>query len=105
MTKHYIVVQDLDGGEHRLDAVEGWQVMEIIREGGLPIKADCGGACACATCHVYVADEWKSRLQPPSEQELFMLDYVLGLKENSRLSCQIAYTATLAGLRLELAPD
>jgi 2Fe-2S ferredoxin len=50
-----IYVTDFDGVEHELEGLEGWRVMEIIRDYGLPIKAECGGACLCGTCHVYVA--------------------------------------------------
>jgi 2Fe-2S ferredoxin len=53
-----IYVTDFDGVEHECEAIEGWRVMEIIRDYGLPIKAECGGACLCGTCHVYVAPEW-----------------------------------------------
>ena len=52
----FISVRLPDGSTHRLEALEGWRVMEVIRDWGLPIKAECGGACACATCHVWVAD-------------------------------------------------
>ena len=52
------------GTRHTLEALEGWRVMEVIRDWGLDIKAECGGACACATCHVYVAPEWVGKLIP-----------------------------------------
>ena len=63
-----IYVTDPDGTEHALDAVEGWRVMEIIRDHGLPIKAECGGACACATCHVYVDEAWLDKIAPMNEE-------------------------------------
>ena len=63
--------------------------MEILRDGGLDIAAECGGACACATCHVYVNDGWYEKLPPPSEAEIDMLDMALAVEPNSRLSCQI----------------
>ena len=50
----FVTVHMPDGTSHRLEALEGWRVMEVIRDWGLPIKAECGGACACATCHVWV---------------------------------------------------
>jgi 2Fe-2S ferredoxin len=53
-----IFLTDLEGTTHAIDAIEGWRVMEIIRDHGFPMKAECGGACACATCHVYVDEEW-----------------------------------------------
>jgi 2Fe-2S ferredoxin len=101
----HIYVTDLDGSERRLDAVEGWRVMEIIREHGLPIRADCGGSCECATCHVYVADVWLPRLYPAREDELGALDQSFVVEDNSRLSCQLLFSPELAGLKVTLAPD
>ena len=63
----FINVRMPDGTVHRLDALEGWRVMEVIRDWGLPIKAECGGACACATCHVWVGKEWIAKLVPATE--------------------------------------
>ncbi|MCK5284076.1 MAG: 2Fe-2S iron-sulfur cluster binding domain-containing protein [Alphaproteobacteria bacterium] len=98
-----IYVTDLEGVEHELDAVEGWRVMEIIREHGLPIKAECGGACACATCHVYVDETWMDKLTEMKEEEEKMLDEAFDLQENSRLSCQIIMSKELDGLKVTLA--
>jgi 2Fe-2S ferredoxin len=67
MSIHLIVV-DHAGVEHKLEALEGWRVMEVIRDWGIGIKAECGGACACATCNVYVDRDWLSRLPPPHEE-------------------------------------
>ncbi len=101
----HIFVTDREGTEHRLDAIEGWRVMEIIRDHGLPIKAECGGACSCATCHVYVAPEWQERLYEATDEEVDMLDEAFEVEEESRLSCQILFSEELAGLRLQLAPQ
>ena len=103
MSLHLIVV-DHEGAEHRLEALEGWRVMEVIRDWGVPIKAECGGACACATCHVYVDPAWVSRRPAPLEEENDRLDEALGVQENSRLSCQILMSPELDGLRVVLAP-
>lgn len=102
-----IHVTDQDGKEHTLDAIEGWRVMEIIRDHGLPIKAECGGACACATCHVYVDDEWESKLIEMSDEEEEMLDEAFEVEDNSRLSCQLIMSEELNGLKVKLAvyPD
>lgn len=102
-----IIVTDQSGKEHRLEAVEGWRVMEIIREYGLPIKAECGGACACATCHVYVDESWMDKIPSMREEEEEMLDEAFNLEENSRLSCQLIMDKSLDGLRVTLAqyPD
>ncbi len=97
-----IYVTDLGGTEHELDAVAGWRVMEIIREHGLPIKAECGGACACATCHVYVDEEWTEKLAGMRDEEEEMLDEAFDLQDNSRLSCQIIMSEELDGLKVKL---
>lgn len=99
----HIIVTDQDGQEHKLEAIEGWRVMEIIRDHGLPIKAECGGACACATCHVYVDDAWLDRLPPMRDEEEDMLDEAFDLQDNSRLSCQLIMNEDLDGLKLKLA--
>ena len=100
-----IFVTDHDGIEHELKAIDGWQIMEIIRDEGLSIKAECGGSCACATCHVYVDESWVTRVPEKSEEEADMLDLAFDVQDNSRLSCQIDMTANLDGLKVTLAPD
>ena len=103
-TQLAIRVVDRDGVEHRLAAEPGWRVMEVIRDWGLDIKAECGGALACATCHVHVDPNWLSALVPPSEEEIEQLDGAFDVREDSRLSCQILMTPELNGLRVKLAP-
>jgi ferredoxin, 2Fe-2S len=100
----HIIVIDHHGTEHRLEALEGWRVMEIIRDWGVGIKAECGGACACATCHVYVAADWIGHLRPPDSEEIDRLDEAFDVQPNSRLSCQILMSEALDGLRITLAP-
>jgi 2Fe-2S ferredoxin len=100
-----IKVTDRTGEIHNLDAIEGWRVMEIIRDHGLAIKAECGGACACATCHVYVSADWVDQLPAAGDEEIDMLDSALAVEENSRLSCQIIFNHTLDGLTVTLAPE
>ncbi len=100
-----LFVTDYDGVEHTLDGLEGWRAMEVIRDYGLPIKAECGGACACATCHVYVAPEWVGKLVPPNADEVMMMDDAMAVEDNSRLSCQIILGPELEGLKLTLAPN
>ena len=75
---------DRQGKEYTLEGREGWSVMEILRDGGLDIAAECGGACACATCHVYVNDGWYDTLPKPSEAEIDMLDMALAVEPNSK---------------------
>jgi 2Fe-2S ferredoxin len=98
-------VTDLHGETHALQAIEGWRVMEVIRDYGLPIKAECGGACACATCHVYVDEAWMEKLIAPTGEELMRLDDAMMVEENSRLSCQILMSEALDGLQVSLAPN
>jgi 2Fe-2S ferredoxin len=100
-----ITVTDHAGVTHTIPALSGWRVMEIIRDNGLPIKAECGGSCACATCHVYVSAAWQPKLVPPRDDELEMLDTVPALNSQaSRLSCQILMRDDLDGLQVTLAP-
>lgn len=103
-------IRDREGQRHDLEAVDGWRAMEVIRDYGLEnasvaIKAECGGACACATCHVYVEKAWIERLPPASLEEHAALDGAFDVRENSRLSCQIIMDESLDGLELTLAPD
>lgn len=97
-----IKVTDHQGKTHTLEAVEGWRVMEIIREHGLPMEGLCGGACECATCHVVIAPQWAEKLHPTTDDEEDQLDTVPLLTETSRLSCQIIYDEHLDGLELTL---
>lgn len=99
-----IRIKDLAGEEHEIPAVEGWRVMEIIREHGFDIEGLCGGACACATCHVTVDPNWIDRLHPAREEEEAMLDGLPQVEPNSRLSCQLIFSEELNGLSLSLAP-
>lgn len=100
-----LIVTDHEGNVHELEALEGWRAMEVIRDWGLDIKAECGGACSCATCHVFVDENWVERLEGPSEEEENMLDTVPDVQLNSRLSCQILMADELDGLKVTLAPS
>jgi 2Fe-2S ferredoxin len=104
MNIYKITVTDLDGKTHVLDAPEGYRIMEIIRDNDLPIKAECGGCCSCATCHVYVSEEWVDKLVQPLAEELEMLDDAFFVEDNSRLSCQIIMRAEFDGLQVTIAP-
>jgi 2Fe-2S ferredoxin len=101
----FIKVKMPDGTVHNLEALEGWRVMEVIRDWGLPIKAECGGACACATCHVWVGKDWAPKLPAASGEEMEMLDGAFNVDDRSRLCCQIIMTEALDGLEVELAPE
>ena len=101
----HMLAVDREGREHRIPALDGWTVMEIVRDAGLPLKAECGGALQCATCHVYVDDAWRHRIPPPIDEEEERLDDAFVVKTNSRLSCQILMREDLDGFRVTLAPD
>ena len=97
-------VVDHSGVEHEVGALEGFRVMEVIRDWDLGIKAECGGACACATCHVYVDPEWAPMLVPPTDEEMGKLDEAPRVGSTSRLSCQILMRPEFNGLKVTLAP-
>ncbi|MGB4107872.1 MAG: 2Fe-2S iron-sulfur cluster-binding protein [Alphaproteobacteria bacterium] len=100
-----IFVTDLEGVTHAIDAAAGWRVMELIRDHGFPMKAECGGGCSCATCHVYVDEAWIDKVTPRGTEEDLMLDEAYDRRENSRLSCQLIMTTELNGLRLTLGKN
>lgn len=88
-----------DGASHEIEAPNGTTVMEnAVKNGIAGIEAECGGACACATCHVYVDEAWTEIVGPPEAMEEDMLDFAWEQKPNSRLSCQIKVTDELDGL-------
>jgi len=88
-----------DGTEHVVDVKTGLSVMEGAVKNNIPgIDADCGGACACATCHVYVDPAWLAKTGDKSAMEESMLDFAESVEDNSRLSCQIKVSDDLDGL-------
>jgi ferredoxin, 2Fe-2S len=93
-----------DGSERHVDVPSDCSLMYGATRNGIPgIDGDCGGFCNCATCHVYVTDEWLSRLDPASEHEREMLDgTVSDRRQNSRLGCQIPVTNVLDGITVTL---
>lgn len=94
-----VVLIDAYGDGREIESQEGQSLMEAALAAGAPgIDADCGGACACATCQVYVHPDWLSRLQPISGGEATMLEFAANKADNSRLACQIQLTSTLDGL-------
>jgi ferredoxin, 2Fe-2S len=97
MTKLTIVA--FDGTRFDLNADDGSTVMENAVRNSVPgIEAECGGACACATCHVYVDESWVEAVGGPEAMEEDMLDFAFDVRPNSRLSCQIKVTKALDGL-------
>jgi ferredoxin, 2Fe-2S len=90
---------DAAGTARTVEADNGSTVMETAIRNSIPgIEAECGGACACATCHVYVADEWSAKVGKPQPMEDDMLDFAFDVRPTSRLSCQIKVKAELDGL-------
>lgn len=101
----FLRVEDRNGVVHELAAVEGWRLMEILRDYGVGMDNTCGGALACAECHVVLDDESAARVPPPREDELEKLDELPMLYENSRLCCQIVWSDEMSGLSLKLAQE
>ena len=100
-----IKVTDRDGKKHELEGDTNSTLMEILRDAGLDIEAACGGCCACATCHVYINDQWLDKISPKDDDEESMLDQAFDVRNSSRLSCQINLSEDLDGIELELAPE
>ncbi|PNG24552.1 2Fe-2S iron-sulfur cluster-binding protein [Methylocella silvestris] len=98
MTK--ITFIEPQGAKVEIDVINGWTLMQAATSHGVEgIEAECGGSCACATCHCYVEGEQATRLPAPSNDELEMLDNVAAERlPNSRLGCQIRVTPYLEGL-------
>ena len=94
-----------DGTSWSLQAPAGWRLMELLRDYGLPIRAECGGACACATCHIHVDSEANVPLLSATDDELDRLDESFEANETSRLSCQILTGPQTDGLVVSLARD
>jgi 2Fe-2S ferredoxin len=98
-----IAFLDASGGRREIDAPIGVTLMQAAVQNGVPgIVALCGGACACATCHVYVQKAWAAKLPPPEDMEEGMLESAWEPRDNSRLSCQILVTADLDGLEVSV---
>ena len=90
---------DSSGNSKTIDVENGLSVMEGAVQNNIPgIDADCGGGMACATCHVYVKEEWLNKLDKPEDAEQDMIDMAFEPKKNSRLSCQLIVSDRLDGL-------
>jgi 2Fe-2S ferredoxin len=103
LTMTRIIFIEHDGTTHPVEAEDGLSVMEAAKSNDVPgIDADCFGACACATCHVYVDPEWLGKTGERSSMEDDMLEIADGVLANSRLSCQIRIDSSLDGLTVRL---
>ena len=90
---------DSSGNKNTIDVEKGLTVMEGAIQNDIPgIDADCGGSMACATCHVYIEENWVNKIPKAEESEIDMIDMAYEPKKNSRLSCQITVTDELDGL-------
>lgn len=90
---------DFEGTHNTVEAELGQSLMEAATQNDVDgIDADCGGACACATCHVYINQDWLVKVGKPSDLEAEMLDVAEGVEANSRLACQVPITDALDGL-------
>mgnify|MGYP003643388365 CR=1 FL=1 len=100
------IVVTLPGGETKIvNAVPGNTVMDTMRVARLPVRAECGGAMACATCHVVVDPEWVGKVGRPGDEESDLLEESIYKTDASRLACQIIIKDALDGLRVALQPD
>ena len=98
-----ITYKDHQGNSKTIDVDNGLSVMEGAIQKEIPgIDADCGGSMACATCHVYVSDEWINKISKPEDAEIDMIDMAYEPKKNSRLSCQIIVSDELDGLTVSI---
>lgn len=94
-----ITYVEFDGTEHRIDVETGYSVMEGAVKNGVPgIDAECGGACACATCTVFIGEAWRDRLPAPDDMEEGMLEFAERTDPGARLACQIKVDDVLNGL-------
>jgi 2Fe-2S ferredoxin len=100
-----ILVTLPDGTQREAVGTPGQSVMQFMRNAGIPVTAACGGALACATCHVDVAPEWRAKVGPAGDEESDLLDMSDYRSEGSRLSCQIEATDALDGLQIMLQLD
>lgn len=92
-----------DGTEYPVEVPVGYSLMEGALNNGVPgIEADCGGACACATCHIFIETPWQKVTGAPEELETSMLEFVGTVRESSRLSCQVKVTEGFEGLVVRL---
>lgn len=100
-----LIVTNRDGDTQEVTGEIGLSVMEILRDNDFEIAAICGGMCSCATCHVYVDEEWLAKTGERQDDEKELLQELESFQNNSRLSCQIEFTDELDGLSLTVAPD
>lgn len=98
-----IIYIEANGTEHEVDVPVGTSIMQGAVNHLVPgIEGDCGGLCACGTCHVYVPEEWQTLCGEVDELEQGMLEFAFDVNESSRLSCQISVTEDMEGMRIRM---
>ena len=98
-----VIYVEPDGTEHRVDVPVGESLMQSAVDHLVPgIEGDCGGLCACGTCHVYVPEDWAQACGAADELETGILEFAFGVDDRSRLCCQIMMTQELAGIKIGL---
>lgn len=99
-----LFVTDRKGEEHEVEVSVGEPMMFALRAQDL-VDATCSGSCSCATCHLYIQEDWLDKLAPPSDDEEEVIEFLKFGKENSRLSCQLAVTEGMDGMKVAVAPE
>ena len=95
-----------DNKTHTIDVQNGLTVMEGAVQNDIPgIDADCGGGCACATCMVFIGDEWKDKIESMTDEEESMIDFHEYKEDNSRLGCQVSVTDEFDGMKVKMPPS
>ena len=100
-----VLVRDLDGGVHDIEATPGETLLEAMTNAGLSVKATCFGCCNCSTCHVQVAAAWYERLPAAEEQECDVLELAETRTETSRLACQVIIETEVSGMEVALMEE
>ena len=99
-----LFVTDRKGEEHEVEVSVGEPMMCALRAQDL-VDATCSGSCSCATCHLYIQEDWLDKLAPPSDDEEEVIEFLKFGKENSRLSCQLTVIEGMDGMKVAVAPE
>ena len=98
-----IIFEEFSGTQHELELPVGVTLMEGAINNMVPgIEGDCGGLCACATCHCYISEDWQKKCEDAEELESSMLDFAFEVNGDSRLACQIKVSEELDGIKVKL---
>ena len=100
-----IHITNRDGETSEIEGEVGISIMENLRDNDYELEAICGGQCSCATCHIYIGEDWRAATGTRSDEETELLEELECMQDGSRLSCQIKFTEEMDGLTLEIAPD